>query len=229
MELHPEDSVGNVVNGLPSEQTTEVTTNVIVKDGHTILIGGLFREVTTDNRNQVPVLGDIPLVGAAFQGRDDRTVRQEVIILLTVHIVKDDEAYASAGEVVRQDIERMRVGTRRHLMWTGRERLAEAHYSKALEHFARGDMDKALWDVRMSLHNSPNFVSAIELKERILDKRDWDDEGSATREFIQRAIQEGPKHAPGPPYGRPAPPFEWLSPDAEPTGFEEGELGDEDK
>ncbi|MFQ5591421.1 MAG: type II secretion system protein GspD, partial [Phycisphaerae bacterium] len=41
LELHPEDSVGAVTNGLPSEQTTEVTTNVVVQDGQTVLIGGL--------------------------------------------------------------------------------------------------------------------------------------------------------------------------------------------
>lgn len=206
MELHPEDSVGTVANGLPSEQTTEVTTNVIVQDGQTILIGGLFREVTSENRNQVPLLGDIPIVGTIFQGRTDRTVREEVVILLTVHIVKDQDAYARAGERARQDAERIRVGVRRKLMWNGRERLAQAHYHWALEHFANGNTEKALWDVQMALHNFPGFVSAIELKEEILGKRDWDDEGTATRDFIHQLImkEHGLDEAD---FGRPAPPF----------------------
>lgn len=227
MELHPEDSVGNVVNGLPSEQTTEVTTNVMVKDGHTILIGGLFREVTSDSRNQVPGLGSIPVVGTIFRARNDRTVRQEVIILLTVHIVKDDELYAQAGEEVRQDLERMRVGTRRHLMWTGRERLAQAHYQKSLEHFANGDNDKALWDVRMALHNNPRLLPAVELKEEILGRRDWDDEGAAAREFISRAIRGEPKGTIEPPYGRPAPPFVRPDPVEGPDGFDDGDSPNE--
>ena len=228
MELHPEDSVGTVANGLPSEQTTEVTTNVMVRDGQTILIGGLFREVNTDMRNQVPLLGDVPVLGTAFQGRSDGTTREEVVILLTVHIVKDQDAYAAAGEQVRQDLERMRVGLRLHMMGHGRERLAQAHYRKALEHFADGDMDRALWDVRMALHNYPRFVSAIELKEEILESRDWDDEGTATRAFIHGIIMEE-QGLRGPDYGRPAPVRPGpVVPDTlqGPRGFEEGESND---
>ncbi|MCK4659095.1 MAG: hypothetical protein KAV82_06190 [Phycisphaerae bacterium] len=221
MELHPEDSVGTVANGLPSEQTTEVTTNVMVRDGQTILIGGLFREVTADTRSQIPLLGNIPVLGAAFQGRSDTTERQEVIILLTVHLVKDQDAYARAGEKMRQDIERMRVGLRKHLMWGGRERLAQAYYRKSLEHFANGDSDKALWDVKMALYNYPRFISAVELKEEILGMRDWDDDGAAGRNFIYRIIMQERSIKP-PDYDRAAPPF--VSPGhlRGPGGFEEG-------
>lgn len=226
MELHPEDSVGTVVNGLPSEQTTEVTTNVMVQDGQTILIGGLFREVASDTRNQVPLLGDIPVLGTVFQGRSDATVRQEVVILLTVHVVKDQDAYAEAGEAVRQDLERMRVGLRRHMMWHGRERLAQAHYRKSLEHYANGDIDKALWDVRMALHNYPHFLSAIDLKEEILGSRDWDDDGTATRDFIYRIIR-AERGLPEPDYGRPRPqpPADF---NAEPMDVMQGPLGFEE-
>ena len=69
-----------------------------------------------------------------------------------------------------------------------------------------GDMDKALWDARMALHNYPSFVSAIELKEKILGRRDWEDEGTASRDFIHQLIREehGIDEAD---FGRPAPPF----------------------
>ncbi len=204
MELHPEDSVGTVVNGLPSEQTTEVTTNVIVRDGETILIGGLFREVTSDTRNQVPLLGDIPVIGTLFQGRREQIIRQEIIILLTVHIVKDQDAYARAGEEVRQDIERIRVGLRRNMMWHGRKRLAQANYRKAREHFAAGYSDRALWNVRMALRNDSRFLSAIELQEEILASREWDDDGSTGRDFIHRIIMEA-QGLRQPDFGRPAP------------------------
>ena len=131
-----------------------------------------------------------------------------MIILLTVHIVKNYDAYAEASRREMEDIERVRVGLRRGLMWTGRERLAQAHYRQALEHFATGDRDRALWDVRLALHNNPRFLSAIRLREEILHERAWDDEGSVTRDFISRLIQE--ESAPGielPRFGRPAPPF----------------------
>src|SRR5690606_11572140 len=90
LEIHPEDSTGglNAAN-LPFKSTTEVTSNVMVKDGHTIVIGGLFRESTSVTRSQIPVLGNLPLIGAAFRRQADVTEREEIIILLTPHIVKD--------------------------------------------------------------------------------------------------------------------------------------------
>ena len=72
---------------LPSEQTTEATTGVLVRDGHTIVIGGLFRESTTNGRSQVPILGDIPYVGVLFRKTSDKTLREELIILITPHIL----------------------------------------------------------------------------------------------------------------------------------------------
>jgi len=206
MELHPEDSRGEVVGTQPQKETTEVTTNVMIRDGQTILIGGLFRESTRNARGQVPVLGNIPIIGPLFQSRRDTTDREEVIILLTVHIVQDD-AYAEAGEQELDAIERIRVGTRRGIQWTGREKIAQYHYHKALEHYAAGEDKDALWDVRMALHNNPRFYDAILLKEKILNRRDWNDEGSRTRSFIHRLIAEE-RGMPTPNYDRPAPPFQ---------------------
>jgi len=95
MELHPEDSAGGLTAAnLPFEQTTEVTTNVLVRDGETILIGGLFRESDSANRSQLPILGNIPILGALVRNNRDLTQREEIIILLTVHIVKDDQGHA---------------------------------------------------------------------------------------------------------------------------------------
>ncbi|MHC4717050.1 MAG: secretin N-terminal domain-containing protein [Planctomycetota bacterium] len=68
MELHPEDSTGGLTaESLPYEHTTECTSNVMVKDGHTIVIGGLFRERTSNVRSQIPGLGSLPVVGPLFR------------------------------------------------------------------------------------------------------------------------------------------------------------------
>ena len=191
MELHPEDSVGFVnAQGLPSEQTTEVTTNVLVRDGETILIGGLFREVTTDAKKQIPVLGSLPAVGSLFRSKDDSTTREEVIILLTVHIIKDTEAYAEGSAEIFDDVERIRVGTRQGLMWHGRERLAQTHYRKALEKYDEGNLKKALWHANMALHNHPRFIPAMKLRERIADRREWDEDSSVHRRLMQQLIAQ---------------------------------------
>ncbi len=218
VELHPKDSVGFVnAQGLPSEQTTEVTTNVIVRDGETILIGGLFREVTTDTRSQIPGLGNIPVLGALFRSTNDSTSREEVIILLTIHIVKDRKVYAELSRGQYENAERMRVGMRQGLMMYGRERIAQAQYQRATDALSAGDRDKALYHLNMSLHNSGRSVPAIKLKERILGKRAWDEDGASSRSFLHQLIsQEKGYHLP--PFGRPAPVELGVEPQADPKG-----------
>ena len=150
MEIHPEDSTGGLTSAnLPYKVTTEVTSNVMVKDGHTIVIGGLFRESTNTARSQIPVLGNIPLAGYLFRQQQDITVRQEIIILLTPHIVKDDSAYSEESQKVMKDVERIRVGARRGLMPFGRERLAEGDYEQAVAEMRkdRPDRDKGAYGI----------------------------------------------------------------------------------
>ncbi|MCZ6765880.1 MAG: hypothetical protein O7D32_03020 [bacterium] len=220
MELHPEDSVGGLTTAeLPFEQTTEVTTTVIVQDGHTILIGGLFREVNDDSRAQIPLLGDIPIAGNVFRSRNDSLEREEVIILLTVRIIKDDAEFARHSAEQLDEIERMRVGARRGMMWGGRESLAQALYREAIQNFAQRDDDKALWNVNLALYNHPTFVDAIKLKEEIEQAREWDDDGTAGRNFVRDLISSG-EGIDTAPFGRPAPPFE-RNTDTQPNSDEQ--------
>ena len=80
MDIYPKDSSGEIDSeGIPQETTAELTTNIMVKDGQTIVIGGLFRDAVTTTRSQVPLLGDLPFVGAAFRSTTDREVRQDGI------------------------------------------------------------------------------------------------------------------------------------------------------
>jgi len=205
VELHPEDSVGFVnAQGLPSEQTTEVTTNVIVRDGETILIGGLFREVTTDSRSQVPGLGNVPVIGALFRSNSEASSREEVIILMTIHIVKDREAYAEASREQYEHLERMRVGARKGLMWHGRERMAQTQYTRALEALDAGKRKRALWHLNMTLHNNGRFLPAIKLKERILGERAWEEDGTGGRGFLNLLMSKE-RGYPRQPFGRPQP------------------------
>ncbi|HKQ50603.1 MAG TPA: hypothetical protein VJZ71_21210 [Phycisphaerae bacterium] len=209
MEIHPKDSTGGLTDtNLPFEQTTEVTTNILVKDGRTILIGGLFREVGTATRGQMPLLGNIPIAGALFRRTRDATVREEVIILLTVHVIKgDQEQDNEAGNELNEDIERMRVGARQGIQWFGRERTSEAHYRWAMEHLAAGDTEKALWDADMALQINPRHLHAIKLKEKLLCEREWETESSAVRFQLRDLIEEEETGKLTPPFGRPAPPF----------------------
>ena len=224
MEIHPKDSTGGLTSAnLPFEQTTEVTTNVLVHDGHTILIGGLFREVSTATRGQVPGLGNLPGVGALFRTTRDATVREEVIILLTVHIVKGD-GDQKANKELYEDTERYRLGMRKGLQWFGRERLAEAHYQAAVESLARGDTERALWDAEMAMHNFPRHVHAAKLVESIRNKRRWESEASSVRSFVHDRIAEE-SGVVNKPFERPMPPFvvptpEWDQPADDDVGLD---------
>lgn len=114
MEIHPEDSNGGLTAAdLPFEETTEATTNIMVRDGQTIVIGGLFRERTTSAKDQVPFLGSIPGLGVLFQRTADDTSREEVIILLTVHVLKDSPGEQAMMDSLLDDAERLRVGARK--------------------------------------------------------------------------------------------------------------------
>ena len=208
VELHPEDSVGFVnAQGLPSEQTTEVTTNVIVRDGETILIGGLFREVTTDARSRIPGLGTLPGLEWLLGSRNESTGREEVIILMTIHIVKDHDQYAKGSKEVWEDVERIRVGQRAGLMWFGRDRLTQRYYQGGLEALGRGDRDKALWQANLALHVSPRFLPAMQLREKILRQRDWHEDGASSRIFLHELIAKERGYT-LPPFARPIIPNE---------------------
>lgn len=220
MTIHPKDSTGGLTAAnLPFEQTTEVTTNIMVRDGHTILIGGLFREVTSAGREQLPIAGNLPIAGALFRSSNDSTQREEVIILLTVKVVPEPDMLAESGEQLAQDIERFRVGMRQGLQWWGRERLAQAHYHWAIQHLEKGKLSSALWDLDLAINNNPKFLAAIKLKEQLMNRREYDDDASATRHFVEQQVSRESGH-PEPVLGRPGPPFPFL-PLEGPSGFDE--------
>ena len=191
MEVHPEDSDGSVkASGLPSKTTTEVTSNIMVKDGHTIVIGGLFRESTVSGRSQVPFLGNIPVAGMLFKSQRDRTVREEVIILLTPHIVKDDAAYSRLSEEQLKHTEDLRVGTRKGMMPWGRERLAEGWYEAAKRELAKPNPNRgaAKFHLDCATNLNPQFTEAIELKEQITGYEVTQADGSSVRGFLRRVM-----------------------------------------
>lgn len=61
-----------------------------IKDGDTIVIGGLLRTDSEDKRTTVPVLGQIPILGTPFRHKDKNDTQRELIIFITPHIIKED-------------------------------------------------------------------------------------------------------------------------------------------
>jgi len=193
MMIHPEDSTGGTtVEGtflIPRSATTEVTSNVLVRDGRTVVIGGLFREDTTNSRSQVPVIGSVPYLGTLFGATTDTTVRRELMVLLTPRIVKQEE-FEAASKNMKDDVERFRVGARRGMRWWAADRLAHSHVNWARQHLKNGRLDRARWDIEMALCRRPSLVEAIELKENLTDKAYWAEEARHTtvKDAIQRIM-----------------------------------------
>lgn len=74
----------------PKFTTREAQTQVRVKSGQTIAIGGLIKENTVDTRTKVPILGDIPLLGKILFNHKDKTVQKtDLLFFMTVHVLSD--------------------------------------------------------------------------------------------------------------------------------------------
>lgn len=178
MELKPQvseaeirtatDATGAAVT-VPDEITNELVTNVMVRDGNTIVLGGLFRETTQSDRRQVPVLGDIPLIGAAFRGHEDDVNRSEIIFMITPTIV-NDEFLLATGAAGQEFVESSRAGAREGLLPFSRERQASQLLVEADRLVAQGNTDKALHKVQRALALKPNYPQAVALRERLMGK-----------------------------------------------------------
>ncbi|MGJ8635919.1 MAG: type II secretion system protein GspD [Phycisphaerales bacterium] len=152
------DNTGASVT-IPDEDTTEMTTNVMVRDGQTVVLGGLFTETTTATRRQVPVLGNIPLIGQAFRGNDDETRRSEIIFLITPSIV-NDTVLTETGEMGSDFVEHARYGARKGLLPWSRERRVGQILIDARRLADEGQVEKALSKIDQALRLQPSSPDA---------------------------------------------------------------------
>ena len=83
----------------PILQTTNVVSNVNVRDGDTIVIGGGVDNTTDEDIVEVPLLADIPLIGQFFRRRQVRVVETENLIFVTPRIVKEEPVPATLGPI----------------------------------------------------------------------------------------------------------------------------------
>ncbi|MHC4482713.1 MAG: type II secretion system protein GspD [Planctomycetota bacterium] len=180
MDIYPKDSSAQKdAEGIPTETTAELSTNIMVKDGQTIVIGGLFRDTVRTSRSQIPLLGDLPIVGAAFRSTNDSNIRQEIIVMLTPHIITEPEDTDADARVA--DLGRKRYGARMGLQWIGRARLAEDRYAGAVKDYINGDNQAALHKVNTALELRPTYLEALRLKERIIGEISPDEVGQMER------------------------------------------------
>jgi type IV pilus assembly protein PilQ len=81
---------GQIPIRLPTYRTQELATRVAVKSGQTVVMGGVLEQEKTTYVESVPVLGDIPIVGALFRRRTDLDRPRYLLVFVTATIVKDN-------------------------------------------------------------------------------------------------------------------------------------------
>jgi type IV pilus assembly protein PilQ len=189
MELRP--SVSHVIfrvdggNQVPEETTQELTTNIRCRTGETIILGGLFRENTNVTRNQVPFLGDIPILGNLFKGQIDAIIKEEIIFLVTPTIIPDKQLWEAGKDSLRL-IHSVRVGARAGLLPFSHDQITANYNRDALDAYRKGDLNEALYWSNLSLRTATLQPEMIRLRELITNEKESLWERDLLRDLIAR-------------------------------------------
>jgi len=83
------DSVGGIYGGIPSINTREVATQVLVDNGETVVLGGIYEQTRVNSVEKVPFLGDLPGLGVLFRSKTETNDKSELLVFVTPKIVKE--------------------------------------------------------------------------------------------------------------------------------------------
>ena len=114
-EIEGDVSQADPSQGGPTTSKRSIENTVVVKDNQTIVIGGLISETETDSETKIPILGDLPLVGALFRGKSKQSRKVNLVVFLTPHIIEEP---ADLEEVYR-------------IKWAQRQEFIKRFYGKS--------------------------------------------------------------------------------------------------
>lgn len=84
------DSRGAVTAGIPSINTKQINTTVLVENGGTVVIGGIYTMEAGSDVTKVPLLGDIPYLGHLFKNTLEKDIRRELLIFISPKVIQSD-------------------------------------------------------------------------------------------------------------------------------------------
>jgi type II secretory pathway component GspD/PulD (secretin) len=103
MKIQPEVSTASLQAGIPSKKSIQVTTELICDDGQSIFIGGLIKAQGTTERDGVPILKDLPVLGKLFSNTSNAVSTAETVVIITPYIVSQPSDLARESDArVRQ-------------------------------------------------------------------------------------------------------------------------------
>ncbi len=103
--LHPEvSSVSALLDAGPRITTREADTTVRIKEGETVVIGGLIKQQDDRTRSKIPLLGDIPIIGLLFSNRSKDQTQTELAVFITPRILRSREEAKLYGATEEEEI-----------------------------------------------------------------------------------------------------------------------------
>lgn len=97
-----------VPNISPSINRSSASTSFVVKDGETVAIAGIITENKALTRNRIPLLGDIPILGAAFGNTSTTNKRSELIIFITPHVIDTLDQQKVVTDALRDEMKKLK-------------------------------------------------------------------------------------------------------------------------
>lgn len=189
VKLKIEQTVSQVLSettvGLPTTLKREAKTTVMIKDGQTVVIGGLIDETNNNAVYKVPILGSIPILGYLFRSKSQSTDKKNLYIFITPHIIENP---AEANEVYENkigQIDKIKEGVvelnKGRVSQTRDERLCDLgfsylevkEYDKAAEYYEKAltinpDNPVALLNMGIIYEGKNEFVKAGEMYEKVI-------------------------------------------------------------
>ena len=86
------DSRGETTTQGVAMDTKHVKTQILIENGGTVVIGGIFEMEETNQENKIPVLGDVPVVGNLFKNRTRESTKREMLIFITPKVISERTA-----------------------------------------------------------------------------------------------------------------------------------------
>jgi type IV pilus assembly protein PilQ len=84
------DRVGQIFAGVPSIDTQRVQTQVLVSNGETAVLGGIYEQTERNDVDKVPFFGDIPFIGNVFKRTTKSNEKTELLIFITPKVLDED-------------------------------------------------------------------------------------------------------------------------------------------
>ncbi len=89
LDIHQDSVSNNTIGSVPAINTNSINTSVLVENGDTIVLGGVFREEITSTETKTPILGDVPYLGRLFKRTNNSSRRTELLIFITPRIIAE--------------------------------------------------------------------------------------------------------------------------------------------